>query len=89
MRGCLKGWLVQLAILKPNGLVWNQRIQGQHELLSSFRVHPSYREIEQEANQLTSTIQELANANIADRRLIDLYTNSIEEEQEPDIAELA
>lgn len=66
----------------------DSRIQRQHELLSSFRVHPSYREIEQEANQLTSTIQDLANANIADRRLIDLYTNSIEEEQEPDIAEL-
>ena len=63
-------------------------IQPQFERLENFQVHPRYYEIEQQTNQLTSTIHELTNANLVDGRLIDLYRNTIEEEQIPDTSEL-
>ncbi len=50
--------------------------------LSAFRVHPQYRQIENEANELTAKIHELVNLNITDKRLIDLYEASLEEEAE-------
>ena len=58
------------------------------ESLRTFRVHPQYQRIEQEANQLTSTIQQLANFNLVDGRLVDLYRRSLEDEQIPDTQEV-
>ena len=63
-------------------------IQRQSENLDSFRVHPQYREIEQEANDLTQSIHQMSNANIADSRLLDLYHISIEEDQGPETEEV-
>ena len=63
-------------------------VRRQSEILESFRVHARYREIEQEANELTSTIHQLLNANLADGRLVDLYRSSLEHDQEPDTREV-
>ena len=91
-RGANEGLLERLvgsvANLEAERTRLESQIQRQYEILASFQVHPRYYEIEQEANQLTSTIQLLANANIADRRLIDLYENSLEAERGPDPTEL-
>ena len=58
------------------------------ESLSNFRVHPQYEEIERRANELTFTIQQLANANLGDRRLADLYRSSLEDEHVPGAEEV-
>ncbi len=50
--------------------------------LSGFRVHPQYRQIEDEANELTARIHELVNLNVTDKRLLELYQASSEEETE-------
>ena len=63
-------------------------IQRQSESLENFRVHPRYREIEQEANDLTQSIHQLSNANIADGRLLDLYRISVEDDQGPETEEV-
>ena len=63
-------------------------IRRQSDSLQSFRVHPRYREFEQEANALTSEIHQLSNANLVDGRLTDLYHTSIHDEQEPEVEEL-
>ena len=63
-------------------------VRSRSEGLDSFRVHPQYEEIEQEANDLTSTIQQLSNANLADGRLVDLYRSSLQDDQAPDAADV-
>lgn len=48
--------------------------------LDSFEVHPEYSKIEEEANQLTSELHKISNENLHDRRIRDLYLESLEEE---------
>jgi uncharacterized protein YydD (DUF2326 family) len=59
------------------------KARQERENLQSFLVHPQYREIEEQANQLTQAIHHDANSNIADTQLLTLYRTSIEQEQEP------
>jgi uncharacterized protein YydD (DUF2326 family) len=51
--------------------------------LSSFRVLPQFREIEGQANILTSEIHGLVNANIVDRRRLERYRDSLVDEGAP------
>jgi uncharacterized protein YydD (DUF2326 family) len=81
--GLLQGMIGTLGNLEAERARLELEIQQQSESLQSFRVHPRYIEIEQEANELTSTIQQLSNANLADGRLVDLYRSSLEDDQDP------
>ena len=82
--GLLKGMVGTLGVLEAErarlALEWNR----QEKSLKDFRVHPEYSEIEREANELTSSIQELTNANYTDARRLRLYQDSLEEEDGPD-----
>ena len=86
--GLLQGLIGNLGNLEAERTRLDSEIRQQSETLQSFRVHPQYAEIEQEVNSLTSRIQQMSNANIADGRLVDLYLSSLEDDQEPDIDEL-
>ena len=56
------------------------QIRRGQEQLRTFKVHPQYREIEQNANLLTSEIHQLTNQNVASRRIVEFYEGSFEEE---------
>ena len=86
--GLLQGLIGNLGNLEAERTRLDSEIRQQSETLQSFRVHPQYAEIEQEVNELTSRIQQMSNANIADGRLVDLYLSSLEDDQDPDIDEL-
>ena len=60
-----------------------QQIAIDSRALTTFRLHPQYESIEQEADRLTRTIHDLANLNVLDRRLLARYEESIEEESTP------
>ena len=79
--GLLQGLIGNLGNLEAERTRLDSEIGRQAETLQSFRVHPQYAEIEQEANELTSRIQHMSNANIADARLLDLYHLSLESDQ--------
>jgi uncharacterized protein YydD (DUF2326 family) len=68
------------------------RLEGQtkkeNEELRSFRVHPQYEEISKQANQLTETIHKLTNENVVDKRLLELYHQSLKEEKVPESTEV-
>lgn len=51
--------------------------------LQSFKVHPQYAKIREEADALTKGIHELVDANTIDSRLVGLYEKSLVEEQPP------
>lgn len=58
-------------------------LRERKETLSNFRVAPQYHELEENANRLTAEIHEANNNNIADRKLLEFYQNSLEEENDP------
>ena len=86
--GLLQGLIGNIGNLEAERTRLDSEIRQQAETLQSFRVHPQYADIEQTVNELTSSIQQMSNANIADGRLVDLYRSSLEDDQEPDTAEL-
>lgn len=57
--------------------------------LRNFQVHPKYRDIELQADQLTADIHQATNANVVDTRLLSLYQESLQEEREPVPGEVA
>ena len=87
--GLLQGLVGTLGNLEAERMRLDLEIQQQAQALEDFRVHPQYAEIEREADEMTSRIQQMIDSNIADRRLIDLYYASLEEDDDPDIDEIA
>ena len=79
--GLLDGMIGTLGNLEAERARLDADVQSRSQNLNSFRVLPEYEDIEQEVNALTSTIQQLSNANLADGRLADLYRSSLEEDQ--------
>ena len=86
--GLLAGMIGTLGTLEAERARLETDLRRYSASLQSFRVHPHYRAIEQEANDLTATIQRLANANLADGRLLDLYRESLEDDHDPDTEEV-
>ena len=86
--GLLEGLIGNLGNLEAERTRLDSEIAQRSETLGRFRVHPQYAEIEQEVNALTSRIQQMSNANIADGRLLDLYRSSLEDDQDPGTDEL-
>ena len=82
--GLLEGMIGTLGNLVAERARLDTEIHRRSESLQTFRVHPRYREIEVEANDLTSSIQQLSNANLADGRLLDLYRRSLEDDEGPE-----
>ncbi len=58
-----------------------REIEKTDSQLRSFRVHPQYVQIENEANDLTRQIHDLSNHVLQLKRLIDFHEDSIKEEQ--------
>jgi uncharacterized protein YydD (DUF2326 family) len=63
------------------------QLEGQVErasgALATFKVHPQYETIQQEADRITSSIHELLNHNVTDRRRLARYKESIADEKAP------
>jgi uncharacterized protein YydD (DUF2326 family) len=81
--GLLQGLIGNLGNLEAERTRLDSEIRQRSDNLRNFRVHAEYAEIEQDANLLTSRIQQMSNANIADGRLLDLYQSSLEDDQDP------
>jgi uncharacterized protein YydD (DUF2326 family) len=60
--------------------------QSEHEEqdLNTFKVHPEYKKIQSDANQLTTEIHQAVNQNTMDRSLLVLYEKNIKEEKPPE-----
>jgi uncharacterized protein YydD (DUF2326 family) len=68
-----------------------QQAERGAEQLKTFKVHPQYDDIQQQANALTLQIHDYVNDNVSDERLIEFYRASFESEQPAateDIAEI-
>ncbi|MEW5848968.1 MAG: DUF2326 domain-containing protein [Myxococcota bacterium] len=57
--------------------------------LQTFRVHPQYRQLEEEATALTREIHVASNENVTDRNLLRLYEEALAQEGEPALTDVA
>lgn len=60
-----------------------QEIEDSSRALQTFRVHPEYESIRDEANQLTEELHRQANDNVVASRRLDLYSQAIKSEEPP------
>jgi uncharacterized protein YydD (DUF2326 family) len=81
--GAVDGELASLGELEAERLRLQSQLEREREALSNFRVLPQYREIETQANLLTTRIHALVNANYTDKRRLKLYRDSISTEEAP------
>jgi uncharacterized protein YydD (DUF2326 family) len=81
--GAVDGELASLGELEAERLRLSNQLEREREALSNFRVLPQYREIEEQANALTSQIHGMVNANVVDRRRLDRYRETLENEDAP------
>ncbi|MBO9378839.1 DUF2326 domain-containing protein [Sphingomonas histidinilytica] len=81
--GAVDGELASLGELEAERLRLTTHLEREREALSTFRVLPQYREIEGQANVLTSEIHSLVNANIVDKRRLERYRDSLVDEDAP------
>lgn len=81
--GAVDGELASLGELEAERLRLTTHLEREREALSNFRVLPQYREIEAQANLLTSEVHSLINANIVDKRRLERYRESLVNEDAP------
>lgn len=81
--GAIDGELASLGELEAERLRLSTQLDREREALSSFRVLPQYRDIETQANILTSEIHALVNANVVDKRRLERYRDSLMNEDAP------
>lgn len=81
--GAIQGELSSIGELEAQLLNLEDQLQQEDEAIASFRVLPQYRQIQTEANRITSDIHSFLNANVSDRRRVDLYEAALTGEGTP------
>lgn len=82
--GLVAGQHGTLGELEARRVQLAERLASDKAQLAAFKIHEQYGEIESEANALTAAIHEHSNANLLDRRRLELYQRSIREEEPPE-----
>ncbi|MCX6601018.1 MAG: DUF2326 domain-containing protein [bacterium] len=70
--------------LEAHRIRLEEETRSEFRALKEFRVHPTYKNIEENSNTVTARIHELNNLNIVDGRRLRFYENSTATEQLPD-----
>ena len=87
-QGTFPDMLGKAASLRTRMTVARGRADRLREQLASFRVVPEYRNLEREATTRQREINDLINANTADRELIAQLENALNDEQPPGLAQV-
>lgn len=64
-------------------------IEVEKEHIDNFRIHETYRRLEEGVDEMTEKIHEMLNQNVGDRRILELYQASMMEEADADPAQIA
>jgi uncharacterized protein YydD (DUF2326 family) len=86
--GTLPELLGTVGQLETDKVRLEQKIERTSEQLRTFRVHPQYQEIQDNANVIQSTIRRLNIENAGDQAMLSFYEESIIEEQAADNTKL-
>jgi len=81
---------IKVGIAATQGELEAERVRIERELkresdaIKNFNVHPQYKELQDQANQLTMTAHDLTNKNLVLRRKLERYEQTVAEEKAPD-----
>ncbi|MBU1627128.1 DUF2326 domain-containing protein [bacterium] len=78
--GLLANLMGTIGEIEASKIRMEYQVREEEDQLGSFKVHPQYNKIENEANDLTHKIHEFVNLNINDKRLLEHYEASLKEE---------
>ena len=81
--GAVQGFLGSVGELASQIVLLESEVSRRGQELREFRVHPQYRQIEDDANARTEEIHKLSNQNVADRRLLKFYQDGFAQEEQP------
>jgi uncharacterized protein YydD (DUF2326 family) len=87
--GLMNDVLGSVGELEAERITVEERVRAVAKELKSFKVHTQYRELETRADAITREYQQLSNANVLDRRLLEQYRQSIATEKAPDNEKVA
>ena len=82
--GILKNMIGSTGEVDAQKIRLEAEIGEEEKILKEFKVHPQYKEIEIEANEITGKIHELININISDKQVLEQYEESLIDENEAD-----
>jgi uncharacterized protein YydD (DUF2326 family) len=83
--GLVEGFAGTIGELEADRIRLEKSLSEQRAALSEFRVLPEYRTIESEADALTHRLHELGDKSRSDRRVLEMYRQSLREEASPEI----
>lgn len=81
--GAMTGAVGTVGELETQRIQLEQQTTDAAQALETFRVHPQYESLQQDADRLTTDIHDLVNRNVSDRRRLTRYEESIEKEHPP------
>ncbi len=83
--GIVEEFVGSLGDLEAHKIRLKNKSEQEENDLRSFKVHPEYENIQNDANRLTAEIHEALNQNTMDKGLLELYEKSFEEEKPPEV----
>ena len=86
--GAMEGTIGSVGELETQHIQLEQQAIAARRALDTFKVHPQYESFQQNADQLTSEVHDLANRNVVDQRRLTRYKESIKEENPPSATSL-
>ncbi len=87
-QGAFAGIIGSSAQLRTQLTIAEERLKRLKQEMSEFRVHPQYRELEKEADELTRKLGELANGNTVDLAAIRDLDTALKSENPPEPTDL-
>lgn len=88
-QGLLTGYVGSLGELEAEKVRLEEEINKLEEELKTFRVHPQYYNIQEEADKLTGEIHEIANDMALNQIVLNKYKESIAEEEDISIEKVS
>ncbi len=74
--------------LETKKITYEEELQKSRKILSDFKVHERYQDIQVKANDLTTEVHQLADQNVSDGQKLKHYQRSVAEEKPPERARL-
>ena len=81
--GAMESAIGTVGELETQRIQLEQQNAAAKQALDTFKVHPQYESVQQDADRLTQETHDLLNRNVTDRRHLSRYQESIKEEKPP------
>ena len=78
--GMIANLMGNIGELEASKIRLKDRVDQEEKDLTDFKVHQQYKQIEDDANEITEIIHEKTNQNVSDKRLLRHYEASLKEE---------